>query len=522
MQNLPLNGSGGVASRVFDISRDRNGTLWAATENGLTRIRGASMATLTTANGLPCNKVYWIVADDSAAYWLYTRCGLVRVERRELDRWVEDPARTVHVRIFDDTDGIALVPNLDGVKPEVTRSSDGKIWFVNGRSASFFDPPRMASTSTPPAVHIDQIIADHNSYEAKPALTLPPRIRDLSIDYTAISFVAPEKVHFRYKLEGQDPDWSEVVNNREVHYSNLAPGKYRFRMTAGNHSGTWNAEGAALDFAIAPAYWQTNWFRALGLAFILAVLGSLYWLRMRQLAHRFDAQLEARVEERTQIARELHDTLLQSFNGLLLRFRTVHELLSTRPDEARQILESVMDETRRALVEGREAVQGLRSSAADAGEFDGAIRTLAEELAGQYGGTVQVRLDIEGTPQTLRPLVRDEVYRIASEALRNALRHAEASRIEVQLGYDPGGFELRVRDDGKGIDPEVSSGADLPGHFGLRGMRERAQAIGGQLTVWSASGSGTELALRVPGAVAYGGADKTRRSWLARKVFHTS
>jgi len=519
IRNLPLNDDRGVASRVFDLSRDRDGTLWASTENGLSRISGASIATLTTANGLPCNKVYWIVADDSSAYWLYTRCGLVRIERRELDGWVADRKRVIRVRTFDEADGIRLAPNLDGVKPEVTKSPDGKIWFVNGRTASFFDPSRMATNPTPPPVHIDQIIADRNSYDATEGLRLPPRVRDLSIDYTAISFVVPEKVHFRYRLEGQDPDWREVVNNREVHYSNLAPGKYRFRVTASNHSGVWGAEAVALDFAIAPAYWQTAWFRALSVASVLAVLGALYWLRMRQLAHRFDAELEARVEERTQIARELHDTLLQSFNGLLLRFRTVQALLSTRSEEARQVLENAIDETRRALVEGREAVQGLRSSARDEREFDQAIRALAEELANEHGGAVEVRLNIEGSPRPLRPLIRDEIYRIASEALRNAFQHAEASRIEALLGYDERGFELRVRDDGKGIDPEFLSEKEVPGHFGLRGMRERAEKIGGKFKAWSAPASGTEVVLSVPGTSAYGTDERGASAWLARKVW---
>ena len=206
-------------------------------------------------------------------------------------------------------------------------------------------------------------------------------VRDLSIDYTALSLVAPEKVHFKYKLEGQDPDWREVVNDREAQYSNLAPGNYRFRVIASNNSGVWNETGASLDFSIAPAYWQTAWFRALCVAAILALLWMLYRLRMRQLAHEFDVKLEARVDERTRIARELHDTLLQSFNGLLLRFRTVHTLLSKNPDQARTILENAIDETRQALTEGRQAVQGLRSSVVGTHEFSEAIQTLTEELA---------------------------------------------------------------------------------------------------------------------------------------------
>lgn len=514
--NLPLKDDTGAASRVMDLSRNRDGTIWAATEHGLSRISNGHVATLSTANGLPCNKVHWIIEDDSSSYWLYTQCGLLRVARAELDAWVADPKRTIQVTAFDAADGIRLVTTLSGMHPQVTKSPDGNIWFVNYDTVSFFDPSRMARNTLVPPIHIEQITADHKSYDAKSGLRLPPSVRDLSIQYTALTLVAPEKTHFRYKLEGQDPDWREVVNDREAQYSNLAPGNYRFRVIANNNSGVWNETGASLDFSIAPIYWQTAWFRALCVVSVLALLWMLYWLRMRQLAHEFDMKVEARVDERTRIARELHDTLLQSFNGLLLRFRTVHALLSKSPEQARTILESAIDETRQALTEGRQAVQGLRSSAVETHEFIEAVKTLTSELASETtdSGGAEVRLNIEGTPRSLRPLIRDEIYRVASEALRNAFRHAEARRIELQLSYDEKNFELRVRDDGKGIDPQFLADECPAGHFGLRGMRERAQQIGGKLAVWSAPASGTELVLAVPGEIAYYAAKKARHSWL--------
>jgi signal transduction histidine kinase/ligand-binding sensor domain-containing protein len=514
-RNLPLKDNTGAANRVMDLSRNRDGSLWAATEYGLSRIDNGRVATLTTANGLPCNKIHWIVEDDSSSYWLYAQCGLLRVARAELDAWVADQTQTIHVTTFDAADGVRLVPTLSGMHPQVTKSSDGKIWFVNYDTVSFFDPSRMARNTLAPPVHIEKITADHKSYDAESGLRLPPLIRDLSIGYTALSFVEPQTTQFKYKLEGQDPDWKEVVNDREAQYSNLAPGYYRFRVIASNNSGVWNETGASLEFSIAPAYWQTVWFRALCAVAILAFLWMVHRLRMRQQAHEFDVKVEARVDERTRIARELHDTLLQSFNGLLLRFRTVHALFYKSPDEARTILENAIDEARQALKEGREAVQGLRSSAVESHEFSEAIKTLSEELASDpaHSGGTGVRLTVEGTPRRKRPLIRDEVFRITSEALRNAFRHAEASRIEVQLSYGEKSFEVRVRDDGEGIDPKLLADGGPAGHFGLRGMRERAQHIGGTLTVWSAPGSGTELVLSVPGAIAY---DPARRasSWL--------
>ncbi|HME31654.1 MAG TPA: triple tyrosine motif-containing protein, partial [Terriglobales bacterium] len=309
----------------------------------------------------------------------------------------------------------------------------------------------------PPPVHIEQVIADGKSYDASSGLRLPPLVRDLDIDYTGLSFVAPEKVLFRYKLEGWDRDWQNVGNRRQAFYTNLAPGKYRFRVTACNNSGVWNEADTFLDFSIAPAYWQTTWFRLSCLAAFALLLWALYRLRLRQVARQFEMTLEARVSERTRIARDLHDTLLQSFHGLLLRFQAVDNVLPERPAEAKQRLESAIDQAAQAITEGRDAVQGLRSSTLETNDLAEAIGTLAKELAANVTGpnVPAFRLDIGGAPQSLHPILRDEVYRIGGEALRNAFRHAEAQRIEVEIQYDENRFRVRVRDDGKGTDPEV-------------------------------------------------------------------
>jgi signal transduction histidine kinase/ligand-binding sensor domain-containing protein len=520
VQILPLTDAGAGASRVLDLSRNRDGTIWAATEHGLSRLSNGHVATLTTANGLPCNKVHWIIEDNLSSYWLYTQCGLLQVARTELDAWVADPTRTIQPTTFDAADGIRLVPTLSGMHPQVTKSSDGKIWFVNYDTVSFFDPPRMARNIVAPPVHIEHITADHKSYESTSGLRLPPLVRDISIDYTAVSFIAPEKVHFKYRLEGQDPDWREVVNDREAQYSNLAPGNYRFRVTASNNNGLWNETDAAFDFSIAPAYWQTAWFRALCVSVFMAFLWMLYRLRMRQVAREFDMKLDARVEERTRIARDLHDTLLQSFQGLLLRFQTARELLRTRPAEAEEILGSAIDQTAHAITEGRNAVQGLRASTVERSDLAAAITTLGEELAAQAGdhSPAVLRVDVEGEARALRPIVRDEIYRIASEALRNAFRHAEAKQIEVELRYDERQLRLRVRDDGKGIDPNFRATEGRAGHFGLHGMHERAKLIGGKLTVWSAPDSGTEIELSIPAARAYAESPRSRRTWFGEKL----
>jgi signal transduction histidine kinase len=392
----------------------------------------------------------------------------------------------------------------------VAKSTDGKLWFVTGEGVQFVDPHHLVVNKLPPPVRIEQIVADHkiqwqNLPGAAPLdLHLPPRIRDLQIDYTALSLVAPEKIHFKYKLEGQDPDWREVVNNRQVQYSNLAPRSYRFHVIASNNSGVWNAQGDTLEFSVAPAYYQTNWFRASCVVAVLLLLWTAYRYRVRQLHHEFEMTLDARVGERTRIARDLHDTLLQSAQGLLLRFETVSQLWANRPEEAKQKLDAAIEQTAEFITEARDEVQGLRASSTQRNDLALAITTLGKELANDSIGARPVfRAAVEGESRDLHPIVRDEVYKIAAEALRNAFRHAEARHVEVEIRYDREQFRLRVRDDGKGFDPAVLSAQGSGGHYGLHGMRERAKLVAGKLTVWSEVNGGSEVELGIRASRAY-------------------
>jgi signal transduction histidine kinase len=275
-------------------------------------------------------------------------------------------------------------------------------------------------------------------------------------------------------------------------------------VSACNNSGVWNEAGTFLDFAIDPAYYQTTWFRLSCVAAFLALLGALYQLRMRQVARQFNMRLEERVSERTRIARELHDTLLQSFQGVLMKFYAVTNLIPSRPAEAQKTLESVIEQARRAVTEGRDAVLGLRSAAVGTNDLALAISTLGEELAAdQTENCPEFHVQVDGAPRDLAPLVRDEIHRIASEALRNAFRHAHAGRIEVEIRYDQRQLRLLVRDNGKGIDPKVLSGGGRAGHYGLPGMHERAKLAGGKLALRSELDSGTEAELIIPASVAY-------------------
>ena len=276
---------------VTGLQIDRDGALWAATEEGgLSRLKDGHIATLTTGNGLPCNAIHWTMEDDDGSFWLYTSCGLVRITRSELDAWIADPKRRIQTTVWDAADGVRIRSSAaSAYGPRVTKSGDGKLWFVTGEGVQVVDPRHLYFNKLPPPVHIEQITADHKILrrnlwsEPSSALRLPPLSRDLEIDYTALSLVAPEKVRFKYLLEGYDGDWQDVGNRRQAFYTNLPPRKYRFRVIASNNSGVWNEEGASLDFTILPAYYQTNWFRALCVATFVVLLSAAYLLRVRQL-----------------------------------------------------------------------------------------------------------------------------------------------------------------------------------------------------------------------------------------------
>ena len=344
----------------------------------------------------------------------------------------------------------------------------------------------------------------------------PPGNSTFDFRFTALSFSAPDKLRFKYRLEPFDKDWVDACTRRTAHYTNMGPGEYSFHVVAANGYGIWSDQEASVRFVLQPHFYQTNWFRALCAAVFLALLWATYQFRVRQLAHQFNMRLEERVSERTRIARDLHDTLLQSFQALLLRFQAAIYMLPERPADARKTLEDAVDRASEAITEGRDAVQGLRMSTVEKNDLAVAIRTLGEELASaDTNESSHFQVVVEGTSRNLHPILRDEVYRLAAEALRNAFRHAAAQHVEVEIRYDEKYFRLRVRDDGKGIHPEVLRGDGREGHYGLHGMRERAKLVGGKLTIWTELDSGTEIELNIPGARAY--VKSTRPFWYFGK-----
>ena len=509
---------------VYHLRPGPDGAIWVATKRGLIRISDRGMATLNAAGGLPCDSVHWSMPDDAGSVWLYMPCGLVRLSQQDLDAWARRIAdgQAAGARVpstaFDSVDGVRLLSQPTHYQPQVTKARDGRIWFATLDGVAVIDARRIRANTIPPPVHIEQIVADRTKLDVVSGMRLPPRVRDLQIDYTSLSLAAPEKNRFRIKLEGRDADWQDVGTRRQAFYTDLGPRAYRFRVMGSNNSGVWNEAETALEFSIAPAYYQTRWFQALVAVSATAVLWLAYLRRVRQVSRDYQRRLDERINERTRIARELHDTLLQSFHGLLLRLQTASYLLPARPAEAKEKLDGAISDAARAVTEGRDAVQGLRASTLEQNDLASAIRTLGDERASDVSNepASDFQVVVEGEPRDLHPIVRDEIYKIAAEALRNAFRHAHATRVEVEIRYDDEQFRLRVRDDGQGIDPAVLAGQGIEGHYGLRGMPERAALIGGKLAVWSEVGAGTEVELHLPANAVY--AASRRTSWLSRLV----
>jgi signal transduction histidine kinase len=307
-------------------------------------------------------------------------------------------------------------------------------------------------------------------------------------------------VHFKYKLEGSDSDWQDAGTRREALYTNLGPGSYTFQVIASNNDGVWNNAGATLHFEIAPAFYQTRWFDALCALAILGVLVVLYQIRIRQVAVQARGRLEARLAERERIARELHDTLLQGIQGLIWRFQAATDRIP--PDvPAREMMEKSLDRADKLLAESRDRVKDLRPTAAEVADLAQALAAEGDQFAQLH--PIPFRVSVQGIRRDLHPIVREEGFLIAREALGNAFRHAQARDIEAEVTYGDRALQVRVRDDGLGISSSVLQAGGRPGHFGLLGMRERAKKLGGHLDVWSKPGAGTEIDLRVPAKVAY-------------------
>jgi signal transduction histidine kinase/ligand-binding sensor domain-containing protein len=507
----------GIATGGVKVISGRNEQVWIGGESGVGVFQQNRFQVLDSAGPKPFSGISGIVETADGSIWLSESRGVIQIPPVEVQSALRDRTYKPSYQVFDYADGLrGAIQQV--ATPTAIEGTDGRLWFATVGGLVSIDPAGLLRNTRSPSVLVRSVSADGEEYLPGPNMGLPIRTANIQVDYTALSLSVPERVLFRYKLDGVDKDWQDAGTRREAFFNNLGPGRYRFHVVASNNDGVWNEEGADVEFGIAPAWYQAYSFRFLCVAAGLFVLWCLYQLRVRRVAALYRGRMEARIAERERIARELHDTLLQSFQAVLMKFHAGVKMIRNRPDDAETMLERTLDQAEQAIVEGRDAVQGLRSSTIITNDLARAIQALGAKLATDQGDSnaPDFGVQVDGTSRDLAPIVRDDVYRIAGEAVRNAFKHANALRIEVEIQYDQRHLRLRIRDDGKGIDPKVLEAGARAGHYGLPGLQERARVVGGKLTVWSEPGSGTEIQLTIPASVVYASASG-RRAKLLRK-----
>lgn len=523
---------------VSSIADRADGSVWVGTPAGLGALSAGRWRAYTTRDGLPSDEVNCLLEDSTRTLWIGTGDGLALLDESGLrvpggqvpalraqilglaeDRlgwlWVATARGVVRARrealrdrVLAEGDVIAYgaAEGLSGTalaKRHRTVVADvaGRIWFSTDRGLFVVDPVRAADAVTPVVSRIESLSADGRSIEISEPTRVPPGPHRVTFAFSGVSLSAPDSIRHRYRLDGFDRGWSEPVTTREAAYTNLGPGAYRFRVISSSREGVWRGSEASVGLEIQPTLSQMAPVRAAAAAAALLVLALLYRLRLRRLAREMTVRFQERLDERTRIAQDLHDTLLQGFLSASMQLHIAVEDVPS-PSPARKRLDGVLALMARVIDEGRNAVRGLRS-VEEASDLEQAFARIRDDL--RLGDDVEFRVVREGPARPLHPLIRDDVYRIGREALVNAIRHSGAKRIEVAVECAPHQLRVLVRDDGRGIDPEVLR-AGRDGHWGLSGMRERAERVGGHLRVWSRPGAGTEVELSVPGHVAF-------RSW---------
>ncbi len=499
----------GTVTAIFS----RGTHLWIGGERGLARFDGSRFLEVHTTSHAVLSGISGIVETATGDLWLQGISGVIHIPHGEVARLIDDPTHLVSYEQFDSLDGLPGPPVQLRPTPNVLQGPDGLLWFNTVGGLAAIDPSHIHRNPLPPPVRIWSLNARGVEYEvgATP-IHLPTHTTGLQIEYTAGSLTIPERVQFRYKLADADREWQDAGGRREAFYTNLGPGHYRFQVIASNNDGVWNNTGASLEFLIAPAFYQTKWFYAFCVALAVVILAAAHRVRVRYLLHQARARLQERLVERERLARELHDTLLQGAQGLLLRFQAVANRIPPR-ESTRELMDRALERAEQVLTESRRRVRNLRVD--DLADLPEALARAANQVA--PGHPAQFRVNIEGVTRELHPIVREEVFMIAREALANAFKHARANNIEAEIAYGNSDLVLRIRDDGVGIDPEVLK-SGRPEHWGLLGMRERAQKVGARLDIWGGAAAGTEVELRVPAQVAYRLDSVTRRHWWPRKA----
>jgi signal transduction histidine kinase/ligand-binding sensor domain-containing protein len=487
------------------IFRDGDET-WIGGSSGVARIVDGRVFAVHAESGQPFEGVSGIAKANDDTLWLNTASGVLRVPAGEISALRKDARHRISFEVFGPDDGLRGTATQLRPLPSAFKEPSGRLWFSTGRNVHSIDPTNIPRSNRAPNVELRSVTVRGVEYPAAERLVLPRRTDQLDIDYTALDITAARKVRFKYRLEGVDHGWIEAGSRRTAFYTNLSHGEYRFQVIAANGDGVWNNAGASMLIVIEPAFYQTGWFLALSVLAALLLAWQVYRLRVRQLTVSLRNRLEARLQERERIARELHDTLLQSTQGLIISLQgAARELPEENP--TRERIERTLDRADDILAEGRDRVQDLRALGGMDEDLPRALALAAEEL--QELRAINVHLNVSGEARPLRRRAREETYRIAREALVNAFKHSEASTIDVLVDYEAGSLRVTVRDNGRGAPAEKLEHDDAGGHWGLRGMRERARELGAGIEVRSTLGAGVTMELTVPASAAY----SIRKRW---------
>jgi signal transduction histidine kinase len=490
------------------ISAGSDGSVWIASERGLALFIGNRFASWSRKNGLPGNRVLWAVPTQAGRLWVGYNIGIASMRIEDLRRAASDAHFLVPYDFYDEGDGLKANPELRGSTP-VAVAPDGRLWLTTSEGLAAIDPAHIRKNLLPPPVQVLQLTADDADVDLKNSITLPPRTHRIEINYSGLSLTDPRKVTFRHRLLGFYSQWSQASTRRFATYTNLPPGKYRFEVMAANEDGIWNETPDTLAFTLTPAIYQTKWFLALCvLATMLAGI-LLFRLRVRSASDRLRLRFEERLDERVRVAQDLHDNLLQEVMGISLQLEIADEL--TRPGAAgKPILKRALQLSKSALTHGRAALTTLRATTLTRQEVFQALSLAAAQFPEERRRSIQYATD--GAELPLRAGVGEEIVQIAREALRNALQHTQGP-IRVGIYYAPNRFCLVVDDEGQGMSPTIIE-SGVSGHFGLRGMRERAARIASTLTIESMAHGGAHVQLNVPARMAYSGLDTAPGVWV--------
>ena len=480
-------------STVYTIHHDRLGELWIGGTDGLSRLDGNRFQTVRFQNDAPFRTATAVMDDDAGNLWVGVAFfGVIRVGREEISRAMSDASHRLRYHVYDPSYG-ASYPN-QSYSGSSGRGADDALWFVTSGGVTVLDPRELRSSekqAAPSRPRIEGLTADDRRYTSGAALTLPPRTSRLRIDYTVVSLSSLERIRFRYRLDGFDTTWVDGTGPRQALYTNLPPGSYRFRLQASSNEVNWDDAESDWSFAIQPMFYQTRWFYAvcaLGLA--LAAIG-IWHLRVRQVRK----EVAMVFGERIRLSREIHDTLLQSLVGLALQLDSAAHDARDTSSRTRTQLVGMRKQVEDYIREVRQSIWDLRSPSLDRYGLIGALRATGERLT---AGKVGFALTVTGTPRPCPPKMETHILRIGHEAVMNAVRHADARQVQMEIGFDEDVLRLRVVDDGRGFNPGGLGVPSLARHYGLASMKERATDAGGRCTIESASGSGVEVLAEFP------------------------